>query len=204
VTLEWRELATGRLHASRVYEFDQFVGTDRSFKAGTRLLDSRFDRGLRPSPSVIRTSPSVMRSGSVATYLGYNELLKVSNSAQSIREAETKFSLGSMLDSFLSYVPWLAERLNESQIRVGIWDADSGQFLWRAREQSQDGSYIRITSSEDHHFLVVDELRDGMHTISMIELPLKLNSPWWSRSAGLLIAALVLFARRRRQSLPVA
>jgi hypothetical protein len=133
---------------------------------------------------------------------GFDHLRSYPEWKQSVRLRYVSFG---PLDRVLMHMPVVSNWLYRPQI--GVWHDEGGRFLWSVPKYDtwggDDGSTYVLTN-EIGRFVVFVQSLGRQHEISVMEIPLTSNSPWWSRSAGLLTTSLVLFARRRRRGLIVA
>jgi hypothetical protein len=106
------------------------------------------------------------------------------------------------LDPWLRELPGLGRWLYRPS--VGIWDDEGGRFLWSVPQydtRSDEGRRTDVMTNESGRVVIVVQSMEKQHEVAVVEIPLPITSPWWSRAIGLLVAAFVLFTRRRRPSL---
>jgi hypothetical protein len=123
-------------------------------------------------------------------------LLDIPGSRQQVRREKSSLVSGSSITSWLRDGPWIWDRLCRDE--VVIRDPDLDRSLWCVPVPERGATFVFLTKSGA--FLGVHQEADGWHEVSVARVPMSSYSPWWCRSAGLLIAALSLIARLRRRA----
>jgi hypothetical protein len=114
----------------------------------------------------------------------------------------TTFSLGERMDEWIDRMPWVASLIGRGGFAV---TDNAGKVLWRVPIDYQGGARMSGFKAPSGSHLVLIHSQRGTHSIYTFAVPLVASSHWWSRAAGLLVAALVLLVRRRHSiTLPAA
>ena len=141
------------------------------------------------------------RTEQVKSYAEFpNYRMLVPSSSQIVLLRNGRAPLAESLDNILPDFEFLRnwrERTTEQMI-VLDYENDRQLFVTNSGIREQ-GVFFSFTPLRN--MMIVHRLIPTGHEISVFRLPLPSWSSWWSRSAGLLIAAFILFARRRRPAL---
>ena len=183
-TLELFDLPTGRLLKSRSYRDEETTRAWSEFpftNGGVTVIDPTHEPALSMSDPRLEKEPNLLYP------LGHG---------QSLHCEPDLFSRGGPLATFLDAWPWARDWCSGDGLEIGVWDCERRHFLWGMALKSIYHGRIRLTS--DGNYALFDRTSALGRELAVLELPICATSPWWSRSAGLLIAALVLFTGRRR------
>jgi hypothetical protein len=112
------------------------------------------------------------------------------------------FSFGERIDEWINGAPWVARLIGKTV--VAITDDSVGRVLWSVPIDYGVDSVTSGFATDPGSHLVLLLSQSGVHSVYAFERPLGTPSPWWSRSVGLLIAAVVLFASCRSRALSSA
>ena len=86
-------------------------------------------------------------------------------------------------------VNWLKEEWRTLQVN----DYANKRVLWTRR------SHNHLSSEITDYWLLISEQDNGMFILSVYALPFPSWSPWWARSAGIIVLLIALYLLRQRQ-----
>ena len=181
--VECYDLASGRLLTSETHDAAKYLDKFEAAWWGFGV-----NHHVYVLPPIESTSPRADR-----------ELFPISGSDQVVRVAPAPVSMGEFLDDLLRRVPGTAEWLNPDRHEAGVWDQARGRFLWSVPVFFRLDWITQVFDTTEGDYLVVEQRRQGRLLVSVLKLPLLTYSPWWSRSAGLLVVGLVLLLPKLRR-----
>jgi hypothetical protein len=146
------------------------------------------------------TNPQVLRElQGVRTTI--RSIRLIPNSNQAVLIPYTRVGLYEPFRQWLR--SWLVLDWLDWQGEAAIMDLRTGEIMWRSPYRGTNGPCSLELAPGGKQLLDVRSSA-GKLSVNVLALPVANYSPWWSRTAGLLIAALVLVARRRSRGFPVA
>lgn len=122
------------------------------------------------------------------------QLLK--NSSQLVAFHTPPIAFPEWLCDWLRMNQALADWLDEDRTELIVYDYLLKTIVWRKFLGREDRSPYYLTTA--HNFLIVQQTINQEHVLTVLALPVRYWSPWWSRAAGLLMGMLafgLLFKR---------
>ena len=121
-------------------------------------------------------------------------LFPMPHATQSLCCLPSRAWLGKLLDHLPGTWPAARTWLEGEAVEAGVWDRERRGFLWSMTLPARHEGRIRL--SKNYDYLLCERDGEWERTITVLKWPLPAHWPWWPHSAGLLVAALVLVARR--------
>ncbi|MFT3881937.1 MAG: hypothetical protein QM703_20065 [Gemmatales bacterium] len=124
------------------------------------------------------------------------QLLK--NSSQLVAFHASPLPFPDWLSDLLRKNQTLADWLDEDRTEIIVYDYLTKNVTWRKTIGREDRSPYYLTSA--HNYMIVQQTIDQEYVLTVLALPMKYWSPWWSRAAGLIMGFLAFWILFNRHS----
>jgi hypothetical protein len=189
VTLEFRDPATGNLRKTINHSAREYFGSSEAHMIDQSPGDVIYE--------YFWLEVYLDGKADSITFIAHDDL------PHTVPGTNQRVVMRDSLDEMVRWLenwPWLAGLISRlhGHREIALVEVEGDRRLWGLPRRDQQGEGLRVYSAKGSRRVLFHRTYSSEHELLAFTLPVHASSPWWPRSAGLLIAALVLVGRQGR------